>query len=236
MRDRASHQAALVELGRQALEGIALDELFDAAVLSARDELGVPQVAILELTGDGRGLLARAGVGLPEGVLGGVLPVGEDPNRPSRLQADLGAASSMQVTIASAEGRFGWIEVHTAEEREFGSEDEAFLLGVADILGAAAERVRHEDFMVDSEAQFRELADTTPALMWMTDAEGDVTFVNEGWRRFTGGAETVGVTFASSAHPDDREELSRGWEEALSRRQEFRFEYRLKHAASGGYR
>ena len=35
--------------------------------------------------------------------------------------------------------------------------------------------------MRDSEAQFRELADTTPALMWMTDAEGDVTFVNQGW-------------------------------------------------------
>ena len=41
--------------------------------------------------------------------------------------------------------------------------------------------------MRDSEAQFRELADTTPALMWMTDAEGDVTFVNKGWLRFTGG-------------------------------------------------
>src|SRR3954467_1000523 len=237
MRDRASHQAALVELGRQALEGIALDELFDAAVLSARDELGVPQVAILELTGDGRGLLARAGVGLPEGVLGGVLPVGEDPNRPSRLQADLGAASSMQVTIASAEGRFGWIEVHTAEEREFGSEDEAFLLGVADILGAAAERVRHEDFMVDSEARFRELADTTPALMWMTDAEGDVTFVNEGWLRFTGRSvpDDLGDSFGSSAHPDDRDDLMTRWRVAFERRTEFRFEYRLRHR-DGGHR
>src|SRR4051812_44106747 len=236
MKDRASHQAALVELGRQALRSIALDELFDAAVLSARDQLGVPQVAILELTGDGRGLLARAGVGLPAGVLGGVLPVGDDPNLPSRLQADLGSASSMQVTIASGERRFGWIEVHAPEEREFGREDEAFLRGVADILGAAAERVRHEDFVVDSEAQFRELADTTPALMWMTDAEGDVTFVNEGWRRFTGGAETAGVTFASSAHPDDREKTVRLWTEAMTNREEFSCEYRLQHAASGGYR
>ena len=72
--------------------------------------------------------------------------------------------------------------------------------------------------------------------MSMTDAEGDVTFVNEGWRRFTGGTETAGVTFASSAHPDDREATVRLWTEAMSRREEFRCEYRLRHAASGGYR
>ena len=54
------------------------------------------------------------------------------------------------------------------------------------MLGAAVERARHEEVVRDSEARFRELADTTPALMWMTDAEGDVTFVNEGWLRFTG--------------------------------------------------
>ena len=52
---------------------------------------------------------------------------------------------------------------------------------MADVLGAASERAGHEDLVRDSEAQFRELADTTPALMWMTDAEGDVTFVNQGW-------------------------------------------------------
>ena len=55
------------------------------------------------------------------------------------------------------------------------------------MLGAAGERARHDDLVSDSEARFRELANTTPALMWMTDSEGDVTFVNEGWLRFTGG-------------------------------------------------
>ena len=54
------------------------------------------------------------------------------------------------------------------------------------MVGAAAERAHHEESVRESEARFRELADTTPALMWMTDAEGDVTFVNEGWLRFTG--------------------------------------------------
>ena len=72
-------------------------------------------------------------------------------------------------------------------------------------------RSRAEELVRDSEARFRELADTTPALMWTTDHEGHVTFVNEGWLRFTGHTlkYEMGDTFAMSAHPDDREELTR---------------------------
>src|SRR5215210_6281763 len=228
MRDRASQQAALAGLARLALSAADFDALLgDAATVAAR-ELGADQLAILERTGDGQGMLARAGAGLPEGVLGGVLPVDD-----GRLARDLGAASSLTAAIGS---RFGAIEAHSGEPDHFTDEDVAFLEGVAGVLGAAGERAGHEDLVRDSEAQFRELADTTPALMWMTDAEGDMTFVNEGWRRFTGGTEIAGVTFASSAHPDDRDQTVRLWREAMSRREDFRCEYRLKHAASGGYR
>ena len=228
MRDRASQQAALAGLGRDALSGTDFETLLDEAAAVAASELEADHVAVLERTGDGEGMLARAGVGLPDGVLGGVLPV-----EPGRLARDLGAASSI---AAEAGNRFGVIEAHSREPDHFTAEDAEFLAGVGGVLGAAGERAGHEDLVRDSEAQFRELADTTPALMWMTDAEGDVTFVNEGWRRFTGGTETAGVTFATSAHPDDREATVRLWTEAMSRREEFRCEYRLRHAASGGYR
>ena len=234
---RASRQAALAKLSRLALEGTPPEELLDAAAAAVARDLGVEHVVVLELTRDGRGLLARAGVGLPEGVLGGVLPLGVgDPPGPSKLGEDLGAASSRQVPIETRGRRSGWIEAHSRAPREFTKEEDEYLQDIARVLGAAAERARHDDVVSDSEARFRELADTTPALMWMTDAEGDVTFVNEGWLRFTGGTSDVGVTFATSAHPDDREEALRIWEEASARRVEFRCEYRLRHAASGDYR
>jgi PAS domain S-box-containing protein len=228
MRDRASQQAALAALGQRALSGADLPGLLDEAAAVAARELEADHVAVLERTRDGEGMLARACVGLPEGVLGGVLPV-----EPDRLARDLGAASSLTARIGS---RFGAIEAHSGEPEHFTADDAEFLDGVAAVLAAAGERAGHEDLVRDSEAQFRELADTTPALMWMTDAEGDVTFVNQGWRRFTGGTEIAGVTFASSAHPDDREETVRLWTEAMRRREEFSCEYRLRHAASGGYR
>jgi PAS domain S-box-containing protein len=234
---RASRQAVVAELAQRALEGMALDELRKVAAAAIARELGVEQVALLELTHDGRGLLARAGVGLPAGVLGGVLPAGPgDPSGPSALGHDLRASSSRHVPIETRARRSGWIEVHSRATRDFTAEEDGFLRAVAGVLGAAGERARQDEAVTDSEAQFRELANTTPALMWMTDAEGDVTFVNEGWLRFTGGTSVVGVTFATSAHPDDRDEALRIWEEASGRREEFRCEYRLRHAASGGYR
>jgi PAS domain S-box-containing protein len=239
LRASASRQAALAELGRHALEGAALDALLDAAAAAIARELEVGQVALLELTRDGLGLLARAGVGLPDGVLGGVIPLGPgDPPGPSRLADDLGAASSRHVPIQTRGRPAGWLEVHSRSPRDFTEDEEGFLRAVASVLGAAGERARHDDLVSDSEARFRELADTTPALMWMTDSEGDVTFINEGWLRFTGAdpGSGMGSAFASSAHPDDREELLRAWTDASRRREEFRREYRLRHGPSGGHR
>src|SRR5215207_10576531 len=229
MRDRASQQAALAGLGRQALSGTAFEILLKEAAAVAARELEANQVAVLERTRDGQGMLARAGYGLPDGVLGGVLP----PD-PSRLARDLSAASSIAAEVGP---RFGVIEAHSGERDHFTLADAEFLEGVAAVLGAAGERAGHEDLVRDSEARFRELADTTPALMWMTDAEGDVTFVNEGWLCFTGRTlgEEMGDTFALSAHPEDRDDLLTRWRESFARRTEFRFEYRLQHHA-GDYR
>ena len=220
-------QKTLAELGRRALAGAPPDELLDETAAALARDLGADQVAILERTRDGRGLLARAGVGLPDGVLGGVLPP-----EPGRLARDLRSGSFLAAEIGADGHTFGVLEVHSRAEDRFGAEDAGFLQAVGELLGAALGRARHDDLVTDSEARFRELADTTPALMWMTDAEGDVTFVNEGWLRFTGGSGS----FGESAHPDDREQLVERWSKASRERSEFSCEYRLKHAPSGGYR
>src|SRR5687767_13867104 len=214
LRVRASQQAALAALGQQALSGMPLDQLLDTSAATVARELAVGRVAILERTRDGRGMLARAGVGLPDGVLGGVLPVD-----PGQLARDLRSESVSSAVIGVPGREFGVIEAHSPAQGHFSAEDSHFLQSVANVIGAAVDRTAHEDLVRDSEAQFRELADTTPALMWMTDAEGDVTFVNRGWLRFTGGElGQIGGLFGASAHPDDRDELLRCWTEASHRR------------------
>jgi PAS domain S-box-containing protein len=257
---RASQQAAVAELGQRALAGLDLDQLMAEAAEAAARELGTDFSSVLELTGDGLGLVIRAGAGLPEGVTGGVVstrpdhlpgyalrhsgPVIVDDFRteirfdPSPVQRDLGIVSALVVQIRASGRQFGGIGVHSRTAQHFTPDDAHFLQSVANVLGAAAERARHEEAVRDSEARFRELADTAPVLMWMTDSEGHVAFVNEGWLRFTGLtlAEDLGDTFGLSAHPDDRADLLERWNDAFERRAEFRFEYRLRHGAEGDYR
>jgi PAS domain S-box-containing protein len=247
---RARQQAAVADLGQRALAGLALDELIDEAVAHLTRELGADYVSVLELTGDRQGLSIRAGHGLPEGVIGGVLPPGrelpgyaldsdqpiliedfatETRFAPSPLQRDLGIVSAMAAPIGTHGGRFGVLGVNSRTAHRYNADDAFFVQAIANVIGAAAKRARTDELVRDSEARFRELADTTPALMWMTDAEGSVTYVNQGWLRFTGRTleEELGATWAVGAHPDDLEEVLERWHDATARREEFRVEYRL---------
>jgi PAS domain S-box-containing protein len=250
----------VADLGQRALAGLGLDELLQDAADSAARELGTEIATVLELTRDGLGLVIRAGAGLPDGVVGGVVSTRPDllPGYALRhegpvivddfsaetrfaatsIQTDLGIVSALVVQIRASGRQFGGIGVHSRRAHHFSADDAHFLQALANVIGAAAERARHEDAVRDSEAQFRELADTAPVLMWMTDSEGHVAFVNEGWLRFTGLTleEDLGDTFGRSAHPDDRDELLERWSDAFERRAEFRFEYRLRYGPAGEYR
>jgi PAS domain S-box-containing protein len=249
----------VAELGHRALAGIGLDDLIEEAADCVARELGSDYVSVLELTGDGAGLLLRTGRGFPDGVVGAVLStttgelqgfalqadgpvIVEDFSRETRfvrssLHHDLGVVSSLVAPIGTRGHQFGVVGTHSRDRQHFTPDDTHFVQSLANVIGAAAERARHEEAVRDSEARFRELADTAPALMWMTDAEGDVTFVNQGWLRFTGRGleDEIGDAFGSSAHPDDREELLLRWRSAFEQRAEFRVEYRQIHH-TGAYR
>jgi PAS domain S-box-containing protein len=154
---------------------------------------------------------------------------GESRFEPTALQRGFEVVSAMVAPIGVRGRHFGVIGVHSPAPRHFTNDDAHFLQALANVLGAATERALHDERVRDSEARFRELADTTPALMWMTDDEGHVAFVNQGWLRFTGHslAQELGHGFDLTAHPDDRDELVAHWRKTILRREEFRFEYRL---------
>src|SRR4029078_9402779 len=96
---------------------------------------GADHVAVLELTRDSKGMLARAGAGLPDGVLGGVLA----PD-PSRLARDLGSESALSATIGARGRKFGVIEAHRRAARDFSQDDSGFLESAAGVVGRAARR------------------------------------------------------------------------------------------------
>ena len=92
------------------------------------------------------------------------------------------------------------------------------------------ERRAMEEALRESEASFRELADTAPVMMWTTDPRGLVTFVNAGWLRFTGTRleEELGDTWGLGVHPDDAPEMLASWDRATADRTPWEAEYRLR--------
>jgi PAS domain S-box-containing protein len=57
----------------------------------------------------------------------------------------------------------------------------------------------------ESEALFRELANTAPVMIWLADPEGQLTFFNERWLEFVGRSldEELGDGWQQNIHPDD---------------------------------
>lgn len=82
----------------------------------------------------------------------------------------------------------------------------------------------------ESEARFRELADRSGKLVWMSDARGHRTFFNQEWCAFTGRTldETLGDGWTAAIHPEDRERFLAQFAKAHHEREPFTLEYRLR--------
>ncbi|HEY1225313.1 MAG TPA: PAS domain S-box protein [Brevundimonas sp.] len=61
----------------------------------------------------------------------------------------------------------------------------------------------------ESETRFRLMADTAPSAVWLTNADGEVEFVNQALAAFYGRpeAEIMGHAWLEAVHPDDRPEI-----------------------------
>ena len=89
----------------------------------------------------------------------------------------------------------------------------------------------------ESEARFRNMADTAPVMIWVTGPDFGCTFVNRTWLEFTGRTmeQELGFGWAACVHPEDRDrnfEVSRA---AFQARQKFQIESRWRRA-DGEYR
>ena len=260
LRTRLRQQAAVAEFGRHALSGTPLPVLSQEAVQLVSSQLGVPYVTLLEVMEDSSELAARATVGLPEEltaerylprgsegqtdfILESAAPVvvqdlaAEKRFRPARWLVEMGMHSTVSVPVGVHGKPSAVLAAASRRTGDFSREDVHFLEGLANTLAAAIERSRAELEVRESEARFRELADTAPVFIWTADEKGMINFINRGWLEYTGRPieEELGDTWELGVHPDDAEGVRSTWWRAFSRKVPWEREYRLRRE-DGAYR
>ncbi|MBE9048768.1 CBS domain-containing protein, partial [Pleurocapsales cyanobacterium LEGE 10410] len=94
-----------------------------------------------------------------------------------------------------------------------------------------------ENTLRESEARFRNIANTAPVLIWMSGTDKLCSFFNQPWLNFTGRTieEELGNGWAERLHPEDRERCWQIYSATFDQRHEFTMEYRLLRA-DGEYR
>ena len=168
----------------------------------------------------------------------------EERFAPSRRLIDHGVQSSVSVAIGSEPQPFGVLEASSRRADYFSADDTNFLLAVANTVAAVVQRERTETEIrsehvrlqealanvSESEARFREMADSAPVFIWTADLSGMVDFINRGWIEFTGRSreEELGDSWILGVHPEDAEGVESSWWRAFRRRVPWEREYRLR--------
>lgn len=82
----------------------------------------------------------------------------------------------------------------------------------------------------ESERRFRTMADGTPVIIWVTDVDGKIEFINHAYSAFFGVTleQLRSGTWAMLVHPDDYEKYVDGFLTASDQRQAFRGQGRVR--------
>ena len=177
--DRARQQEVVAQLGQRALAGGPADALFREAVRSAGRILQVEYCEVLELLPEDR-LVVRAALPDSEAMIGTRFETGtaslagyallcgesivmadsahETRFTPHPLMRSQGIVSGVNVIIPGRGRPYGVLNALSTRHRAFDDQDTNFLRAVANILGAAIDRILTEDALHRSELEAKRLA------------------------------------------------------------------------------
>lgn len=132
----------------------------------------------------------------------------EDLPRIRELRAD---ASSRRVEFTATyrlrrpNDDYRWVESRGVPfYNEFGR-----FTGYIGVINDITEQRRAEDLHLESEMRFKRLADNAPIMIWTSDYEGKLDFVNKRWLAFTGASpgDDLQAVWENTLHPESLAEI-----------------------------
>jgi PAS domain S-box-containing protein len=107
---------------------------------------------------------------------------------------------------------------------------------VAVLFSNITNRVRIEEALRESEQRFRTLVENVPQMIWVAASETEFLYFSPNWLKYTGTTLEENANGGWDAvHPEDRPATLQKWRTAVSTRNIFETEYRVRRA-DGEYR
>ncbi len=184
LRQREGQLQAMVDQASAGITRVGLDGAIVSANARYAEILGVPPDRIV-------GLSTEA-VSHPDDV---------EPTRRALEQALREGGSQLEKRYVRPDGSIVWVVISIRALTAPDGTVEDYIAVVVDISGAKAA----EAALRESEARFRLMADTAPSPVWLTNAQGEVEFVNAALVNFHGrpANEILGHVWRDAIHPDD---------------------------------
>ncbi|HYO21376.1 MAG TPA: CheR family methyltransferase, partial [Flavisolibacter sp.] len=100
------------------------------------------------------------------------------------------------------------------------------LLAIEDIT-----EYRHaQQVIAEREAWFRKMADHSPMMIWVANADRKMEFVNEAWLEYRDvlADEVIGTNWVEEMHAEDEARVKKMMEASFDKKKEFTIQYRIK--------
>ncbi|MEM1250258.1 MAG: PAS domain-containing protein, partial [Acidobacteriota bacterium] len=143
----------------------------------------------------------------------------------ARKRALAGVQTSFHAELGTKAGP-RLMEVTLTPIREDDGSIPSFVVSATDI----GERQAIASQLQESEERFREVAHSASFLVWMSDEQGEFSFVNEPWLAFTGRRleQELGQGWKTALHPSDRRRALTEYYSAIEGRSPFSVECRFR--------
>ena len=241
--------AGIVKLQQEVADAVGTtEELLQLIVERAQILTGAAGAAV-ELAA-GEEMVVQAGSGTGAGRAGNRAPragslaaramdlrtVMSNPDAKSSPQAEPSAAgfsgmrSVVVAPVRAGNEIIGVLTIFADCPHAFAARDANNLQILAETLGSAWHRRQSAEFLRSSAAEFRNLAESMPQIVWTTDPAGRVTYFNQHWMAYTGLSPeaSLGYGWVNAFHPEERAAAEATWQRAAAQPGTHALECRLR--------